>query len=100
MGLMSQVHSVNEVEEFLTVADALVVNVGTLSGEWVESMKLASAVAAKLNKPWVLDPVGAGATKFRTQVDAHLQRQILTCCTMIKFYLNSATRSVLECCVI
>ena len=67
--LWPQVHSVDEVEEFLGVADALVVNVGTLSKEWVESMRLAAKVASKLGKPWVLDPVGAGATKFRTQVN-------------------------------
>ena len=66
--LWPQVHSVDEVEEFLTVADALVVNVGTLSKDWVESMQLAAKTASKLDKPWVLDPVGAGATKFRTQV--------------------------------
>ena len=61
-------HSVDEVEEFLGVADALVVKVGTLSKDWVESMQLAAKTAYKLGKPWVLDPVGAGATKFRTQV--------------------------------
>jgi hydroxyethylthiazole kinase len=64
------VHSVDEVEEFLAMADALVVNVGTLSREWVASMQLAAITASKLGKPWVLDPVGAGATKFRTKVKA------------------------------
>ena len=63
-----QVHSKEEVEEFLTIASALLINVGTLTPDWVESMKLAAATARRLGKPWVLDPVGAGATKFRTQV--------------------------------
>ena len=71
-------HSVDEVEEFLGVADALVVNVGTLSKDWVESMQLAAKTASKLGKPWVLDPVGAGATKFRTQVAQ-------ACCLSIPF---------------
>lgn len=68
-----QVHSVDEIEEFLGVADALVVNVGTLSKEWVQSMRLAAEVASKLSKPWVLDPVGAGATGFRTKVRSCMQ---------------------------
>lgn len=64
----TQAHAKEEVEDFLKIASALVVNVGTLSADWVESMRLAAAAANKLGKPWVLDPVGAGATPFRTQV--------------------------------
>jgi len=78
-----QVHSVDEVEEFLAVADALVINVGTLSREWVESMQLAAKVASKLGKPWVLDPVGAGATEFRTQV--RFRTQVMHCYCQISF---------------
>lgn len=63
-----QVHCKEEVEEFLGVASALLINVGTLTPVWVESMTLAASTARRLGKPWVLDPVGAGATKFRTQV--------------------------------
>jgi hydroxyethylthiazole kinase-like sugar kinase family protein len=63
-----QAHAKEEVEDFLKIASALVVNVGTLSADWVESMRLAAAAANKLGKPWVLDPVGAGATPFRTKV--------------------------------
>ena len=63
-----QVHSKEEVEDFLKIASALLVNVGTLSPAWVESMQLAASAANELGKPWVLDPVGAGATPFRTQV--------------------------------
>ena len=63
-----QVHSKEEVEDFMKIASALLVNVGTLSPAWVESMHLAAAAANRLGKSWVLDPVGAGATPFRTQV--------------------------------
>lgn len=67
MGL-AQVHAETEVEDFCRIAAALVVNVGTLTPSWAASMKLAAATAARHGKPWVLDPVGAGATPFRTQV--------------------------------
>lgn len=50
------------------IASALVVNAGNMSAEWVGSMKLAAMKCRELGKPWVLDPVGAGATLFRTQV--------------------------------
>ena len=55
-------------EEFIGIASALLINVGTLTPAWVEGMTKAATTARKLGKPWVLDPVGAGATAFRTQV--------------------------------
>ena len=61
-------HCKEEVEAFQRIAAALVVNVGTLTPAWVESMHLAAAAANAAGHPWVLDPVGAGATEFRTQV--------------------------------
>jgi hydroxyethylthiazole kinase len=60
-------HAVEEVEEMVSIAGALVVNIGTLSAPWVAGMKLAIRKAAELNKPIVLDPVGAGATKYRNR---------------------------------
>ncbi len=65
---MLQVHSIEEVEAFQQVATGLLVNVGTLTPEWVASMQLAAKTANSLGKPWVLDPVAAGATEFRTKV--------------------------------
>jgi hydroxyethylthiazole kinase len=50
------------------IASALVVNVGTLCPAWVNSMKLAAQAANNMGKPWILDPVGAGATPYRKQV--------------------------------
>jgi hydroxyethylthiazole kinase len=98
-------HSLDEVEQFVGIAAALLVNMGTLESSWVASKKLSAkqvirwgAVgvrhaarlccvgtlrraphrtrhaaptthrqAVALGKPWVLDPVGCGATTYRTQ---------------------------------
>ena len=64
----AMVHSVEEVEEFAGLASALVINIGTLSPGWVAAMKLAADRAAGRPIPWVLDPVAAGATAYRTTV--------------------------------
>ncbi|CAG5003589.1 Hydroxyethylthiazole kinase [Dyadobacter sp. CECT 9275] len=61
-------HAVQEVEDMVSIAGALVVNIGTLSPVWVDGMKLAMKKAAELGKPIVIDPVGAGATPYRDQV--------------------------------
>ena len=70
-------HATEEVEEFVGKASAVVVNVGTLSKEWVLAMHLAAQEATNLRKPWVLDPVGAGGTHYRTKV--HAQTLVLCC---------------------
>jgi hydroxyethylthiazole kinase len=66
------VHAVEEVEDFVAISSTLVINIGTLSPRWVEAMRLAAAKAAALGKPFVLDPVGCGATPYRTSVAAEL----------------------------
>jgi hydroxyethylthiazole kinase len=58
-------HAVEEVEEMVGLARALVLNIGTLSGPWIEAMLLAGRAARRLGIPVVLDPVGSGATRFR-----------------------------------
>jgi hydroxyethylthiazole kinase len=63
----AMVHAEEEVEDFVALASALVVNIGTLSPPWVAAMKRAAARASALKRPWVLDPVGAGATPYRTR---------------------------------
>ena len=65
-----QVHAAGEVEAFSTIASALVINLGTLSDSWVEGMRLSAGAAVAGGKPWVMDPVGCGATPFRTQARA------------------------------
>lgn len=62
-------HAPQEVEEMAAAAGALVLNIGTLSGDWVEAMLLAGKAAAG---PIVLDPVGAGATQYRTDTAKRL----------------------------
>lgn len=59
-------HAVEEVEEMVSLSAALVLNIGTLSREWIDSMLRAGKKAADKNIPVVLDPVGAGATRLRT----------------------------------
>jgi hydroxyethylthiazole kinase len=60
-------HAVEEVEEMASVAGALVLNIGTLSERWIEAMLVAGRAANAAGAPVVLDPVGAGATTFRTE---------------------------------
>lgn len=59
-------HAGEEVEEMTRIASALVLNIGTLSGHWVDAMLLAGGAATERHIPVVLDPVGAGATAYRT----------------------------------
>jgi hydroxyethylthiazole kinase len=60
-------HAREEVEEMVRIAGALVLNIGTLSPPWVEAMLLAGRAANDAGVPVVLDPVGAGATTYRTE---------------------------------
>jgi hydroxyethylthiazole kinase len=60
-------HAREEVEEMVRLAGALVLNVGTLSPHWVEAMLTAGKAANASGVPVVLDPVGAGATSYRTE---------------------------------
>ena len=61
-------HAAEEVENMVAIANALVINIGTLDSQWVSSMKKAIKKAGELQKPIVLDPVGVGATPLRNQV--------------------------------
>jgi hydroxyethylthiazole kinase len=60
-------HAAGEVEEMVALAGALVLNIGTLTEEWVESMIRAGRKASACRIPVVLDPVGSGATALRTR---------------------------------
>lgn len=61
-------HALEEVEEMAQMASALVLNIGTLDDKWVQSILLAAKVALKEQIPIIFDPVGAGATSYRTRV--------------------------------
>ena len=65
-------HAREEVEEMASAAAALVLNIGTLSPPWVEAMLMAGKAANATGAPVVLDPVGAGATTFRTKTAQRL----------------------------
>jgi hydroxyethylthiazole kinase len=66
-------HAPQEVEEMASVAGALVLNIGTLSEHWVDAMLLAGKAASG---PIVLDPVGAGATRYRTDTAKRLLEEL------------------------
>ncbi|TYR31803.1 hydroxyethylthiazole kinase [Sphingobacterium phlebotomi] len=61
-------HAKAEVKDMTTIADVLLINIGTLDEYWSEAMLIAAKTANALRKPWVLDPVGAGATPYRNQI--------------------------------
>jgi hydroxyethylthiazole kinase len=60
-------HAREEVAEMARLAGALVLNIGTLSPHWVEAMLIAGKAANDAGVPVVLDPVGVGATTYRTE---------------------------------
>lgn len=68
----AMVHAREEAGDFAGLAQALCVNIGTLDPAWAEAMEQAAGVMVRLGRPWVLDPVGVGATPFRRAVCARL----------------------------
>ena len=68
----AMVHAPQEAEDFGAIADALVVNIGTLSADWILGMEAAADVAGRLGRPWALDPVGVGATGYRNEATRRL----------------------------
>ncbi len=69
-------HAREEVEEMVALAGALVLNIGTLSSHWIDAMLLAGKSANEHGIPVVLDPVGAGATRFRTETARRLLDEV------------------------
>ena len=69
-------HAREEVSEMVRIAGALVLNIGTLSPHWVEAMLIAGRVANERGIPVVLDPVGAGATTYRTETAKRILDEI------------------------
>lgn len=67
---------INEVEDMVSIASALVINIGTLNSNTVKSMIAAGKKANELGVPVVLDPVGVGATPFRNKVGAELIKEV------------------------
>ena len=69
-------HSRKEVADMAAMAGALVLNIGTLSERWIEAMLLAARAANQRGIPVVLDPVGAGATGYRTRTVKHILGEV------------------------
>src|SRR5215211_7844757 len=69
-------HAREEVEEMVALAGALVINIGTLSPHWVDAMLTAGRAANARGVPVVLDPVGAGATRYRTDTARRLLDEV------------------------
>lgn len=65
-------HAPEEVEEMVSISNALVLNIGTLTRDWVDAMELAGTKANELGIPVIFDPVGAGATRMRTDASKRL----------------------------
>lgn len=63
----AMIHAPEEVADFVPVAGALTVNIGTLSTPWVNGMKTAAVAASGADVPWVLDPVAHFATPYRAK---------------------------------
>lgn len=70
-------HAHEEVVDMATIAQALVLNIGTLEPYWIESMRQALAIASKRGIKTVLDPVGAGATRYRNESISALLKQAM-----------------------
>lgn len=69
-------HALEEVEEMVSIAQALVLNIGTLYSDLVTSMLRAGKRANELGVPIVLDPVGVGATRLRTETAKRLLKEL------------------------
>lgn len=65
-----------EAADIATISNSLVINIGTLNERTIGSMFAAGKAAAKLGKPVILDPVGAGASRFRTDTALALMAEI------------------------
>jgi len=69
-------HATEEVAEMAGIASALVLNIGTLTVELVEAMKIAAKTANERKIPVVLDACGVGATRLRDQKCFELLEQV------------------------
>ncbi|MGJ9385501.1 hydroxyethylthiazole kinase [Salipaludibacillus sp. CF4.18] len=69
-------HAKEEVEDMTSNAQALILNIGTLDENKVKSMVLAGKAANEKGIPVVFDPVGAGATPYRTKVARNMMDKI------------------------
>jgi hydroxyethylthiazole kinase len=69
-------HSIDEVADMVALAGALVLNIGTLERDWIASMIAAGKAANARPIPVLLDPVGSGATPYRTATTRRLLEEV------------------------
>lgn len=65
-----------EVAEITTICSGLNINIGTLNSRTIASMLIAGKKANELGHPVVLDPVGAGASRLRTNTALQLLDEV------------------------
>lgn len=75
-GLPVMAHAPEEVEEMVSLADSVVLNIGTLTNDRVNSMLLAGRRANNNNIPVLLDPVGVGATAMRSEAAKRILNEV------------------------
>ncbi|MCW8443219.1 hydroxyethylthiazole kinase [Fluoribacter gormanii] len=68
--LMSE--SQDEIEELVSISQAVYINIGTLNDVFMDRARCAAKIANSIGKPLILDPVGAGASKLRTSAAMEL----------------------------
>jgi hydroxyethylthiazole kinase len=69
-------HAQEEVEDLVAIASSLVLNIGTLSAPWVDAMFKAGRAANARGIPIILDPVGCGASGYRTHTARSLVEEL------------------------
>lgn len=65
-----------EAADMASMAQSLVINIGTLNARTVESMLKAGCAANRAGIPVILDPVGCGATPLRIETTKQILRDI------------------------
>lgn len=61
-----------EIAELVALSRAVVINIGCIESGQLEAMKIAASTAHALGRPWILDPAGVGASKFRKESTMNL----------------------------
>lgn len=69
-------YSYEEVEEIVSIASTVVINIGTMNSDKLELFVKAGKAANKYNKPVILDPVGVFATKTRADFTNRLLNEV------------------------
>lgn len=68
-------HALQDIEDLVKLSQTVVINLGTLDDDFIKLCEQACHLANQLNKPIILDPVGAGAGPYRTETAKRLLKQ-------------------------